>query len=149
MDGQRKDVVRQNYDALKKQIEDKEKMKLLEKQLGNIDRTQAGVMASQNQMMEQVLQDDKKKRQQMYRDLLDTQMQYNRELQGYGNMTDVEKKLNRQDLLAYKNYDNNQYSMIPGVSPQKKIMEDYVPKTKMNDLGEQHKRLQNFGYNRE
>ena len=25
---------------------------------------------------------------------------------GYGNMTNVEKKLNRADLLAYKSFDN-------------------------------------------
>lgn len=31
-------------------------------------------------------------------------------------MTDVEKKLNREDLHAYKNYDNNQYALIPGVN---------------------------------
>ena len=48
-------------------------------------------------------------------------MQYNREMQGYGNMTDVEKKMNREDLYAYKNYDTNQYSMIPGISTVKKI----------------------------
>eukprot|EP00349_Pseudokeronopsis_sp_Brazil_P005662 CAMPEP_0202964728 /NCGR_PEP_ID=MMETSP1396-20130829/8824_1 /ASSEMBLY_ACC=CAM_ASM_000872 /TAXON_ID= /ORGANISM="Pseudokeronopsis sp., Strain Brazil" /LENGTH=92 /DNA_ID=CAMNT_0049687063 /DNA_START=1005 /DNA_END=1283 /DNA_ORIENTATION=+ len=29
-------------------------------------------------------------------------------------MTSVEKKLNRKDLVAYKNYDNKQYSVIPG-----------------------------------
>eukprot|EP00349_Pseudokeronopsis_sp_Brazil_P008947 CAMPEP_0202970092 /NCGR_PEP_ID=MMETSP1396-20130829/16064_1 /ASSEMBLY_ACC=CAM_ASM_000872 /TAXON_ID= /ORGANISM="Pseudokeronopsis sp., Strain Brazil" /LENGTH=32 /DNA_ID= /DNA_START= /DNA_END= /DNA_ORIENTATION= len=31
-------------------------------------------------------------------------------------MTSVEKAMNRHDLIAYKNYDNNQYSMIPGIS---------------------------------
>lgn len=31
-------------------------------------------------------------------------------------MTNVEKKLNKEDLIAYKNYDCNQYSLIPGVS---------------------------------
>lgn len=30
-------------------------------------------------------------------------------------MTNQEKNLNRADLLAYKSYDNNQYSLIPGV----------------------------------
>ena len=29
-------------------------------------------------------------------------------------MTSVEKKLNKDDLLAYKVYDKNQYAMIPG-----------------------------------
>lgn len=39
----------------------------------------------------------------------------------YGNMTQVEKALNRPDLEAYKNYDNNQYSLIPGVNAVKAI----------------------------
>lgn len=29
--------------------------------------------------------------------------------------------MNREDLIAWKHYDNNQYSMIPGVTSQKKI----------------------------
>jgi murein tripeptide amidase MpaA len=39
----------------------------------------------------------------------------------YGNMTNVEKNMNKDDLVAWKNYDNNQYSLIPGVTSQKKI----------------------------
>ncbi len=31
-------------------------------------------------------------------------------------MTNVEKELNKDDLVAWKKYDNNQYSMIPGVA---------------------------------
>jgi hypothetical protein len=40
----------------------------------------------------------------------------------YGNMTSVEKAMNRPDLEAYKNYDNNQYSLIPGVVSGKVVM---------------------------
>ena len=36
-----------------------------------------------------------------------------------GNMTNQEKKMNKDDLLAYKMFDNNQYSMIPGISKEK------------------------------
>ena len=32
----------------------------------------------------------------------------------YGNMTHEEKKLNKDDLNAYKSYDRNQYAMLPG-----------------------------------
>lgn len=35
-------------------------------------------------------------------------------LNAIGNMTNVEKELNRQDLYAYKKFDNNQYALIPG-----------------------------------
>lgn len=31
--------------------------------------------------------------------------------------------MNKDDLIAWKNYDNNQYSLIPGVSNQKKFLE--------------------------
>ena len=44
----------------------------------------------------------------------------------YGNMTNVEKRINKLDLVAYKNYDNHQYAKIPGFSPytqQQKMME--------------------------
>lgn len=31
--------------------------------------------------------------------------------------------MNKDDLLAWKNYDNNQYSLIPGVSNTKKLLD--------------------------
>jgi len=33
-----------------------------------------------------------------------------------GNMTNVEKEINKHDLYAYKVSDTNQYAMIPGVT---------------------------------
>lgn len=50
-------------------------------------------------------------------------------LRAYGNMTNVEKEMNKDDLVAWKKYDNNQYSMIPGVSNQKKMAEQRPLKT--------------------
>lgn len=41
----------------------------------------------------------------------------------HGNMTGVEKQMNKDDLIAWKNYDNNQYSLIPGFSTNKKFLE--------------------------
>ena len=43
-------------------------------------------------------------------------------------MTNVEKEMNKDDLLAWKKYDNNQYSMIPGVSSQKRFADVRQPK---------------------
>ena len=40
-------------------------------------------------------------------------------MRGVGNMTNVEKQMNRDDLIAYKNYDNKQYAMVPGISKEK------------------------------
>ena len=44
-------------------------------------------------------------------------------------MTNVEKEMNKDDLIAWKKYDNNQYSMIPGVSNHKKMAEQRPLKT--------------------
>ena len=52
----------------------------------------------------------------------------------HGNMTGVEKQMNKDDLIAWKNYDNKQYSLIPGISVQKNIMER-ENKNNMNPSG--------------
>lgn len=38
----------------------------------------------------------------------------------YGNMSSIEKALNKNDLNAYKNYDTGQYSLVPGMQHAKK-----------------------------
>lgn len=38
-------------------------------------------------------------------------------------MTNVEKELNKNDLFAYKVFDNNQYALIPGHTHQKAIQD--------------------------
>jgi len=50
-----------------------------------------------------------------YKEMLDAQIEANRNLQLYGNMTQTEKKLNQEDLKAYKTLEPNQYAMIPGM----------------------------------
>jgi len=43
----------------------------------------------------------------MYRDELSAQVQHKKVISGMGNMTGVEKELNKDDLLAYKKSDTN------------------------------------------
>lgn len=52
----------------------------------------------------------------------------------HGNMTEVEKHMNKDDLIAYKNYDQNQYSLIPGISKDKKILERSKVSTAPEDV---------------
>ena len=35
-------------------------------------------------------------------------------------MTELEKKMNRVDLAAQKNYDNKMYSLVPGINSELK-----------------------------
>ena len=55
-------------------------------------------------------------------------------MRGMGNMTKVEKGMNKDDLIAYKQYDNKQYSLIPGVSKEKAIMERHRAGTQPSEL---------------
>jgi hypothetical protein len=82
------------------------------------ERDSFGRALSQNQLIEQALNGERKAKQALYRELLNTQIQYQKELRGYGNMTELEKKMNRVDLAAYKNYDNKMYSLVPGINSE-------------------------------
>ena len=44
----------------------------------------------------------------------------------YGNMSQAEKHINKQDLKAYKNYDNTNYAMLPGIKQQSELTK-YAP----------------------
>ena len=65
--------------------------------------------------------DRKKDAQQRYRDILDQQMAIKDHFKMYGNMTSVEKAMNKQDLTSYKNYDTRQHSLVPGLQHHKHI----------------------------
>ena len=43
------------------------------------------------------------------------------QFQMYGNMSSVEKAMNKADLNAYKNYDNQAYTLVPGLQHSKAL----------------------------
>lgn len=53
--------------------------------------------------------------------MLDQQLQVKNQFKMYGNMSSIEKALNKNDLNAYKNYDTGQYSLVPGMQHAKII----------------------------
>lgn len=65
-----------------------------------------------------------------------------------GTMTEVEKRINKEDLKAYKEYDNNQYSLIPGIQNQKLLYDWQKIKNKEVSFEEGKRRLEQYGYNR-
>ena len=83
--------------------------------------------------------------------MLDNQLQFNSHLRLYGNMTNVEKKMNKDDLRAWQNYDDNQYSLIPGLNSRKLINTDKRDPShkKERSFVEDQQRLQQFGFTRE
>lgn len=111
--------IQQNQDN--KQVRDDHWTELVKANASAHEREQAEMAAK------------KKQQQEFYRNMLDQQKNLNNQIRGYGNMTSVEKKMNKVDLNAYKNYDNNNYSLIPGVSSQKKFMSQ--PSSPRKDAG--------------
>uniref|UniRef100_A0A7S3NC75 Uncharacterized protein n=1 Tax=Euplotes harpa TaxID=151035 RepID=A0A7S3NC75_9SPIT len=76
---------------------------------------------------------EKKARQLQYKAALDNQAKTKEHMRMYGNMTGIEKQMNKNDLIAFKHYDNKTYALIPGLnsltkSPSKKVAEEKMTK---------------------
>lgn len=80
-----------------------------------------------------------------YREMLDQQIKQKNQYKAYGNMTQIEKAMNKDDLKAWKNYDNTQYSLIPGVNSVKRTMVEKMQGALGEAiLGSSPKKVRNF-----
>ena len=85
--------------------------------------------------MEEHLAKNKRQLQLQYKDMLDRQMEVQNQFKMYGNMSSIEKALNKSDLQAYKNYDNKQYSLVPGIQHAKHIQMADISKSHDSPIG--------------
>lgn len=137
------------HNVIKTQMHEKNKMKKLGDELGQIEVQKTSDRIYEINSFDQMLKEDKKKRQEMYRQMLQSQIQYNNGLRAFGNMTKVEKQLNKDDLKAYKIYDNKQYALIPGINNEKRFLKRDEPKKVRGDTyADDQKRLEGYGYGR-
>ena len=86
------------------------------------DMSEAEKQRNYNSMMNMQEASMKKNNMASYKDQLDAQMAQRKAYQMYGNMSQQEKAMNKDDLHAYKRFDNNQYAMIPGFNSQKALV---------------------------
>lgn len=96
----------------------------------------------------------KKQEQNNYKDMLDTQMKVSKQAKLYGNMTGVEKSLNKDDLFAWKNYDHHTYALIPGLNSSskpvpEKILVDKQLHKRDRSFDEEQQRMNQFGLTRD
>lgn len=96
----------------------------------------------------------KKQDQVQYRETLNDQIRTSKQRRLYGNMTGVEKSLNKDDLVAWKNYDHNTYALIPGLNSTKKpipqkLLEDKQLHKKDRSFDEELNRMNQFGLTRD
>ena len=102
---------------------DKKNKDLLRQAERQDDTKQAGRIGIFNNQYDNQRAEMRSKAMQQYKVDLDSQVNHRKILRSYGNMTNVEKEMNKDDLNAWKKYDNNQYSLIPGHSVQKAMPE--------------------------
>lgn len=96
----------------------------------------------------------KKQEQNQYKELLDNQLKISKQRKMYGNMTGVEKSLNKDDLVAWKNYNHNTYAMIPGLNSSKKplpekILVDKQEHKRERSYEDEFHRMNQFGFTRD
>ncbi|CAI2366404.1 unnamed protein product [Moneuplotes crassus] len=119
----------------KNQMSEHHKMKGLDSEFRKLETQNTSARVNEINTFDQMLKEDKKKRQNMYREMLSNQIQYNKNLKAMGNMTYVEKKMNRADLRAYKHY---------GAVPK----DEKASSKKSLTYEEQQRRLDAYGYGR-
>jgi hypothetical protein len=137
------------HNTIKTQMQEKSKMKNLGNELGQIEVQKTSDRIYEINSFDQMLKEDRKKRQEMYKQMLNSQIQYKNGIKAFGNMTQVEKKLNKDDLYAYKVYNNNQYALIPGINNEKRFLQRDNPKPKKaTNYEDQQRLLENYGYGR-
>ena len=110
------------------------------------ERRERNMKQNEIAMADYLENQQRKDMQSKYREMLDNQRKIKAEYKAYGNMTDVEKSMNRNDLIAWKNYDYTTYAMIPGFNSStlnlsQKVEEARSKKQKVRDLEKETQRL--------
>jgi hypothetical protein len=91
--------------------------------------------AKVNNMLNAKEQEFRREQQARYRQDLDQQMNARNYLMGQGNMTAIEKQMNRDELNAYKAFDNStNFAMVPGVSQIKRNAGSLTPGKEVSHL---------------
>ena len=153
----KRDFFMNNRQLLLKQLEDKEKMKSMELKMKNYDLEEVQQKVNQSKNMEFLQQNYDKQKKINYKAMLDNQINVRNQLQLYGNMTSVEKQINKQDLEAYKNMEVTYNSMLPGLNNAMNYkaidgsaaLSSSLSKSRGGaPVLENMKRLDQYGYNR-
>lgn len=122
LEAQQREQRMNQADILRKQIADRENAKKQEKDFYSMkDHESAQRHLNANAALNQEQAHLKAERMRHYKDSLDNQINQRNKFAQYGNMSQVEKQMNKEDLQAWKRYDNHQYSLIPGFSTNKTL----------------------------
>jgi hypothetical protein len=135
------------------QVKEKQHQGHLNNQIFGLESQKMRERVSETKEVDNYLKDEKRKRQLLYREMLANQIHFKDQIKMHGNMTAVEKQLNKLDLKAYQNNDKNVYSFVPGINHDNLGTKTnfYQKKDKKEDTEyerERVRRLEAFGFNR-
>lgn len=135
------------------QVKEKQHQGHLNNQIFGLESQKMRERVSEIKEVDNYLKDEKRKRQLLYREMLANQIHFKDQIKMHGNMTAVEKQLNKLDLKAYQNNDKNVYSFVPGINHDNLGTKTnfYQKKDKKEDTEyerERVRRLEAFGFNR-
>ena len=99
-----------------KQLREKNHKSTLNSHLFTLESQQIKDKAMEIQSNENQYKNEMKKQQLLYREMLGNQVDFKNRMRMQGNMTSVEKQLNKVDLKAYQNNDKNVYAFVPGIN---------------------------------
>jgi len=141
-----------NKDVIVNQMSHQKDVQKDEQGKRDLERRERLAKQEQINTVEYLEQQQRKKLQSKYKEMLDSQRKVKHEYKSYGNMTNVEKCMNRNDLLAWKNYDYTTYALIPGVNSDnlrlsQKVEEQRNKKIKTRDLDKEMQRLNIYHHN--
>lgn len=110
--------IRQNHnEEIRRQMQDQDYQKKMQNMnQRDIDAQQRNIQQQSNAQIEAEIKQLKELEKQKYKEDLDRQMNMKQGMKGFGNMSHAEKQINRQDLVAYKNYETTNHAMIPGIN---------------------------------
>ena len=133
--------------TLKAQMQEKKNQQRMEGLIKQNDFKRSIEFINTNKLLNQREEDVRKSTVAQYKELLDKQVAYNQKAKMYGNMSQVEKKLNHIELSAFKNYDNLNYALIPGINSNKEWSNPYQNRSK--NKTEVNTRLNKSGMSRD
>jgi hypothetical protein len=128
-----------------RQLEDKDRLRHLEREMKGVELDEMQLKAHEYQNFESMKQTIQKQKKLSYKEMLDNQINVRNQLRLYGNMTSVEKQMNKQDLEAYKNYRAQYNSLIPGINNMKTMVMNGAATSRKPD--DKLQRLDKHGYN--
>ena len=144
-----------NRVGVQSQIKDHTLSKKLQEQ-NELEASMRQSMLEEMKYKKDCQDEEERKKEQMalYKKHLDEQVNMKKKFEMYGNMSGVEKNLNRNELLAYKNYDHHNVAMIPGFNssphqPSQRVLFDKMQQNMKKPQMDELNQLNKLGFTRE